>query len=810
MYGRELPFMFDREFSEKEEKDIDQFVKELRAARESMKDVMEDVKQNISKAQEYQKKYGDRRRRNHPFESGDIVLIKNHELSNKAAQMMQKMVRRFKGPYKLGEKINENTFEILTLPDKKKLCERNVEDIKLFISRSGIDRVTLRSPECEGVAGPKRKRRMDYKIKNRSADYLERKAKCDMEFGVSTQRPFDRKEYETFKLARIKRNNEFIMKAQQHPLEKKIMTWVIPDEAMLPPVKPLTPAYETAVLWVDEKSTFEKMVATLKREKMFSVDLEMSRDNGFFGPYISLIQIGTFKRDYLVDPFPLWNEVQQLKPVFETTTKIKIVHGGANDLLALQTFFGIYPVAVVDTQIIYEWLVGEKMVGFAKLVEKFVPDAPAVDKLYQGADWTMRPLKFKLRQYARDDVHLLIRLWQNLKLEVSRSNGCSIDSLMPMLRKLMLKQRATMDRPKANEVLDQHLVRGEKKTLFETVFAWREQVAKDHDVFKHELIMADRQINLIAVYTRLPDEAKRPQRNWWRIATYEEVENLRKECAKFRIQQQNIQKNNRNATIPVDPVKETKEAELETITITFENEDATEESENWEIDSQNEKQEVVKSIQGRSEDVNIGAKENSIEKIMITKFCTEEFKDIDIDTNGLHERRIDIEPHVDDDITLVHSLDISNDKVVNDDGDNYEVQDMEIEYHAEAEIDSVEIMKGVCTICYEAGHMSPICPVRLAEKRTTEIREQIQNRKDFYKTVCPSFFILRRKGFRKTDETGEVVHPHHNHHHLPSLSLRLTVSLDLPVSYPAVVTVATVPNRLVTIPVQCPAAVSTG
>ncbi|CAG7726335.1 unnamed protein product [Allacma fusca] len=65
------------------------------------------------------------------------------------------------------------------------------------------------------------------------------------------------------------------------------------------------------------------------------------------GNIISLMQISTFKKDFLVDPFTLHDEIRsELKLKIEDPGTLLIVHGGANDILWLKGEFKIFPLCV--------------------------------------------------------------------------------------------------------------------------------------------------------------------------------------------------------------------------------------------------------------------------------------------------------------------------------------------------------------------------------------------------------------------------------------------------------------------------------
>ena len=133
--GRQLPFAFDREFSHLERLDPATRKEEIRMLPEKIRKAVIFARENIKKSQEANKELYDKKRRDHDFKTGDKVLIKNHELSNKSKKKTQKLMKRFIGPFELGEAKNDLTFEILTIPDRKSHGFRHVSEMKHFVSR---------------------------------------------------------------------------------------------------------------------------------------------------------------------------------------------------------------------------------------------------------------------------------------------------------------------------------------------------------------------------------------------------------------------------------------------------------------------------------------------------------------------------------------------------------------------------------------------------------------------------------------------------------------------------------------------------
>ena len=85
---------------------------------ERMKQVQEEVKAVLGKAQEEMRKYADRKRREGAeFKIGDLVLLSTKELKwHMKGRKLEKLTERFVGPYKVKTIISANTVELQLLP----------------------------------------------------------------------------------------------------------------------------------------------------------------------------------------------------------------------------------------------------------------------------------------------------------------------------------------------------------------------------------------------------------------------------------------------------------------------------------------------------------------------------------------------------------------------------------------------------------------------------------------------------------------------------------------------------------------------
>jgi len=178
----------------------------------------------------------------------------------------------------------------------------------------------------------------------------------------------------------------------------------------------------------------------------------------------SLIQVASWKKDYIIDPFSTHETLRsQFKLLMESERTLKILHGAANDVLNFQRCFGINVVHAIDTQILHQcmlqriasrmemldmksavkglnhvWVTRALKIDIEVLMKKhqYLPQTelsyiqencnanisfnnfvkiyyPAFesDDITTLADWRLRPLHPQMLKYARDDVHILLRIF---------------------------------------------------------------------------------------------------------------------------------------------------------------------------------------------------------------------------------------------------------------------------------------------------------------------------------------------------------------------------------------------------------------
>jgi ribonuclease D len=164
-------------------------------------------------------------------------------------------------------------------------------------------------------------------------------------------------------------------------------------------------------------AVLERMVGRLGREPLLACDLEADSLH-HYQEKVCLIQFSTPRESFLIDPLA-FSDLSTLAPVMADPSVRKLFHGADYDIRSLHRDFAIEVCNLFDTMIACQFL-GEKEVGLAAVLKKRF--GVELDKRYQKADWSKRPLPAGMIDYAVEDTRLLIELYRQLAEEL-RAKG---------------------------------------------------------------------------------------------------------------------------------------------------------------------------------------------------------------------------------------------------------------------------------------------------------------------------------------------------------------------------------------------------
>lgn len=173
-------------------------------------------------------------------------------------------------------------------------------------------------------------------------------------------------------------------------------------------------------LLVTDQNTLNQLVERLSRESVLAFDLEADSLH-HYAEKVCLIQVSSTSETRLIDPLASL-DVRALAPIFANPAIKKIFHGADYDMRSLYRDFGIEVANLFDTMIASQFL-GESEFGLAALLKKRF--GVELDKRYQKADWSKRPLSREMMEYAMKDTSLLIELYQQLESELKAKGRLS-------------------------------------------------------------------------------------------------------------------------------------------------------------------------------------------------------------------------------------------------------------------------------------------------------------------------------------------------------------------------------------------------
>lgn len=289
--------------------------------------------------------------------------------------------------------------------------------------------------------------------------------------------------------------NDYNQEQYRHPYEVEISQFKYPDFVYekADPI-PYTSIDEISVIFIDTEEQVIDMLEDLKISKEIAVDIEHHEARSYTG-LLSLMQISTRTKDWIVDTLKPWrHKLQVLNEVFADPKIVKVFHGAFMDIIWLQRDLGLYITGLFDTHRACQVL-GYPAGSLAFLLKKFINfDA---DKIYQMADWRIRPLPEKMLYYARADTHYLLYIYDQMRNELIEKS--SLENAKENLIDIVLqKSKETSLSRYERQVYNAESGKGpggwfslllktpsmfnkEQFAVFRAVHAWRDKIARIDD-----------------------------------------------------------------------------------------------------------------------------------------------------------------------------------------------------------------------------------------------------------------------------------------------------------------------------------------
>lgn len=229
----------------------------------------------------------------------------------------------------------------------------------------------------------------------------------------------------------------------------------------------------------------QQTAALLENEKVVAFDLEADSMH-HYREQVCLLQISTDKKNFIVDPL-VCPDLSPLVPIFSNPSIVKVFHGADYDVRMMHRGFGIEIVNLFDTMIACQFL-GEPAVGLAAVLKKrYQVD---LDKKYQQADWSKRPLSPEMLDYAAKDTSLLIPLYKELTAELTAKGRLSwVLEECEILSRVRSPERS--DEPLSARFKGAAKMRRDELGVLEAVLRFRDEEAQKRDLPPFKIIGND-------------------------------------------------------------------------------------------------------------------------------------------------------------------------------------------------------------------------------------------------------------------------------------------------------------------------------
>jgi len=170
-----------------------------------------------------------------------------------------------------------------------------------------------------------------------------------------------------------------------------------------------TPDY----VYVTTPEVLEDVAGTMGRARVLGVDTEADSLHSY-QERVSLIQISDGALNAVIDPLIL-TDLQPLAPVLADPGIVKVFHGADYDVVGLKRDFGFTIATIFDTCLAAQ-AAGAPKYSLGDLLQRYFN--VTLEKKYQKAHWSKRPLVPDLLAYAAKDTQYLPALHELLRNEV--------------------------------------------------------------------------------------------------------------------------------------------------------------------------------------------------------------------------------------------------------------------------------------------------------------------------------------------------------------------------------------------------------
>jgi len=263
-----------------------------------------------------------------------------------------------------------------------------------------------------------------------------------------------------------------------------------------------TPSTSPDIEFLQDNDLAHRFLEAIEQEPLIAVDTEAASFHRYHDR-VYLLQISTRERTAVIDPLRVTQLDSLGQRLADPGTEV-VFHDADYDLRMLDRDYGFRATNLFDTRIAAQ-LLNEPGIGLAALLEKYL--GITLDKRFQRADWSRRPLLPGMLEYAAMDTRHLPQLRDILQeklVQMGRLAWAKEEfAALEQLRWTPVNAEEGFWRIKGAKQL-----RGPAVSILRELYNWRDSVARQLDRAPFRVLNNETFIELANAQPRTPAALK--------------------------------------------------------------------------------------------------------------------------------------------------------------------------------------------------------------------------------------------------------------------------------------------------------------
>jgi ribonuclease D len=232
---------------------------------------------------------------------------------------------------------------------------------------------------------------------------------------------------------------------------------------------------EAEVELIESPTALADLFGELAAEPLLAIDTEAASFHRY-RDMVYLLQISSRGRTAVVDPLAV-PDLAALGGVLANPAVEIVFHDADYDLRLLEQQYGFRATRLFDTRVAAQ-LLHEPAIGLAALLEKYF--SVRLDKRFQRADWSARPLSHEMIAYAASDTRHLPAL-RDVMREALAARGRLAWAEEEFALLAQVRWRTDDGEPGFLRIKGAKALRSRSLAVLRELFRWREELAARAD-----------------------------------------------------------------------------------------------------------------------------------------------------------------------------------------------------------------------------------------------------------------------------------------------------------------------------------------